>query len=203
MDERADRRDTVVKLAYIYYEGDSKLQPGLRRFFDSVYREDVRIRLVSGRGDSVSDFIKGMKSNSGATNILLKDSEGPGIQVALDGVRSHDHWDSRLDPQIPDDQLHFMVQVMESWFLADRQALDAYYGQNFAANRLPSNPNVEQVAKDDVLTGLEEATRRTQKGKYHKTRHAPDLLARIDVARVRSAAPACNRLFNALEALTS
>ena len=106
----------MVKLAYIYYEGDSKLQPGLRRFFDSVYREDVRIRLVSGRGDSVSDFIKGMKSNSGATNILLKDSEGPGIQVALDGVRSHDHWDSRLDPQIPDDQLHFMVQVMESWF---------------------------------------------------------------------------------------
>ena len=41
----------------------------------------------------------------------------------------------------------------------------------------------------------------TQKGKYHKTMHAPDLLARIDAAKVRAAAPACDRLFNVLEHL--
>ena len=46
-----------------------------------------------------------------------------------------------------DEQCQFMVQAMESWFLADRTALSAYYGQGFQENPLPSNPQIEQVAK--------------------------------------------------------
>ena len=94
-----------------------------------------------------------------------------------------------------------MVQLMEAWFLADRDALRAYYGQGFHENRLKGDPaNVEQVTKDDVLNGLKRATEDTQKGKYHKVRHGRDLLARVDPDRVRKAAPHCDRLFRELDA---
>ena len=54
-----------------------------------------------------------------------------------------------------DEQCHLMVQVMDvEWFLADRDALESYYGQGFleAVRFLKLNPNVEQVSKQDVIS---------------------------------------------------
>ena len=87
---------------------------------------------------------------------------------------------------------------MESWFLADVEALKTYYGPDFRARRLPRNPDVEQVSKKDVERGLKAATCDTTIGEYHKTRHAPALLARIRAERVQVAAPNCKRLFDVL-----
>ena len=93
-----------------------------------------------------------------------------------------------------------MVQVMEAWFLADRDALQRYYGREFLVNRLHgSATDVESIPKNDVLLGLIRATERTRKGRYHKTQHAPDLLELVDVGKVRRNAPACERLFATLE----
>ena len=58
---------------------------------------------------------------------------------------------------------------------------------------------MEEIPKDDVLNGLDAATSATQKRKYHKTRHAPEILADLDSRKVRAAAPACDRFFLALE----
>jgi hypothetical protein len=44
---------------------------------------------------------------------------------------------------------------------------------------------------------------RTQKGEYHKTRHAPDLLGRLDEAKVRKRCRSCERLFAAVTSLLS
>jgi len=87
---------------------------------------------------------------------------------------------------------------MESWFLADPESLKKYYGDGFGENALRSNPHVEEIPKADVLSRLKAATRGTQKREYHKTGHAPALLARIDPALVKTAAPNCKRLFTAL-----
>ena len=93
---------------------------------------------------------------------------------------------------------------MEAWFLADQDALRQYYGSGFAVNRLPGDPTrVEVIPKSDAIRGLEDAARDTQKGKYHKTEHAPDLLAKVDPVAVRAAAPYCERLFRELEAAIS
>ncbi len=44
-----------------------------------------------------------------------------------------------------------MVQAMEAWFLADREALANFYDGGFLANSLPGSPtNVEAVLKDDL-----------------------------------------------------
>jgi hypothetical protein len=88
-----------------------------------------------------------------------------------------------------------MVQVMESWFFADIDRLEKYYGQNFNRKALRQSSNVEKIAKSDVENGLANATKNTQKGEYHKTKQGAKLLELINPQKVREAAPHCERLF--------
>jgi hypothetical protein len=88
--------------------------------------------------------------------------------------------------------------LLEAWFLADKDALNAYYGQGFNPNPIPGNPNVEQIAKATVVDAMEIATRNTQKGKYRKIRDASRLLERISPTVVRAKSPHCDRLFTEL-----
>jgi hypothetical protein len=64
---------------------------------------------------------------------------------------------------------------------------------------LPGQANIELVAKKDVFNALRHASKKTQKGAYHKTRHGFDLLALIDPTRVRAASNHADRLFAVLE----
>ena len=44
-----------------------------------------------------------------------------------------------------------MIEIMESWFLADRDALARHFGEGFKAAALPGNPaRVESIPKRDV-----------------------------------------------------
>ena len=72
-----------------------------------------------------------------------------------------------------------MVQVMESWFLADPDTLKAFYGREFRAGSLPRNQNIEQISKQDVERGLKHATSVTKKGDYYdnKGKHSFAILA--------------------------
>lgn len=88
-----------------------------------------------------------------------------------------------------------MAQTMEAWFIADLPALQNFYGQNFNSNPIPGTANVEQINKQVLNASLVEATRKTQKGVYHKIKHGSELLKRIDSGKVRHAAPHCERLF--------
>lgn len=133
-----------------------------------------------------------------ALNLLLVDSEGPVEKGSLPWQHLGKSDPSWQPPADTEGHCHLMVQMMEAWFLADPEALAKYYGQHFGAKALPARENVEQVAKADIERSLKEATRRTQKGEYHKIRHASDLLARIDPAKVRKRAPHCERLLTTL-----
>jgi hypothetical protein len=82
--------------------------------------------------------------------------------------------------------------------VADVDALGAYYGHGFHRAALDGPSNIELILKDEVLRSLKRATRGTSKGDYHKTAHAPEILKRIDPAKVRSRSHECNRLFTTL-----
>ena len=90
--------------------------------------------------------------------------------------------------------------MMESWFHADKDNLEKFYGSGFKINALKPNPKVEQITKKDLENGLKAATKDTQKGDYfdNKTSHGPKLLALINPDRVRGAAPNCEKLFQAV-----
>lgn len=97
-----------------------------------------------------------------------------------------------------ENQCHLMVQLMESWFFADKDKLAEFYGQNFNRNALARNTNVEKIEKSNVERGLANATSHTQKGEYHKTRHGAKLLELIDPQKVCQSAPHCEKLFAAV-----
>ena len=88
---------------------------------------------------------------------------------------------------------------METWIVADPEALAAYYGQGFRADALPARQDLEAESKEAVARALETATRGTRKGEYRKIRHASDLLKSIDPTRVRRRCARCERLFNELD----
>ena len=122
--------------------------------------------------------------------VLLADSESPVRTSPQAHLAATDEWDlNGADP----DRVHLMVQVMETWIVADPEALDN--GQGFRANVLPASPNLEEVDKATVADSLRRATERTQKGRYHKIRQLP-IFSRGSTRRRRAAiiANACSLL---------
>ena len=108
---------------------------------------------------------------------------------------TRDGWDTA---DIGAQLLHLMVQTMEAWIVADADALNRYYGRSFNAGLLPKAADLESVAKSEIDGSLRRATERTSKGRYHKTRHASDLLHRVDAERVKARCRHCRRLFDEL-----
>ena len=91
-----------------------------------------------------------------------------------------------------------MVQVMESWFLADRDALSEYFGQHFRESALPGQQDIEKIEKGDVLRGLSEATGSCARGRYSKGDHSFEILAKVSADKVTSASPYADRLVKTL-----
>jgi hypothetical protein len=193
----------MVKEIRIYVEGgggkESKalMRRAFGRFLSeagsAAWEREFGLQVVAcgSREAAHEKFQRARTEHPTAFNMLLVDSEAP----VTTSARSHLGW--KLDA-VADDQVQLMVQAMEAWLIADPETLARFYGQGFAANKLPRTQNVERIPKDDLEPALKLATRRTKKGEYHKTRHAFDLLAQIDPEKVRSRAPHCERLFRTL-----
>jgi hypothetical protein len=170
-----------------------------RLFFEKVLGDRPKPRVIASgsRDEAYRDFCRSLKNDPGAFPVLLVDSEDP-VPAGRDAVthlRNRErHWTSAM----PDGQVHLMVQCMEAWFLADIPAVAKYYGHDFQTSALPGNPNIEQIPKPDVMNGLHNATRATDKGPYHKTRHGFDILERIDPGGVRQRSAHADALFTLL-----
>jgi hypothetical protein len=175
----------MVSEIRVYFEGDDKLRPGFRAFFKEI--DDIAkskrcyFRLIDAKGTPIQDFYDGIKANPNSWNVLLLDSEEP-----LNGCSRSKQIDAKHE-----DSVYWMVELMESWFLADLKALCAFYGNRVQEAALRGNPKVEEIPKGDVMARV----KRASGGTYHKTAHAPKLLEVIDPALVRNAADNCDRMF--------
>lgn len=187
----------------IYFEGDFRLRPSFSQFLETIRNiarsRRMKFRPIAGGGNAISDYAKAVLNHSDSINVLLIDSDHLDDGTLIEKLRNNRRDWPFHSGSIEEENVHFMVQVMESWFLADRTALRSYFGSSFLERRLPQNPDIEAIPKDDVLNGLRNSSRPTTKGTYHKTKHAPDLLARIDPTKVQIASPSCKGLFDALE----
>ena len=191
-----------IKL-YVEGGGDSKdlktrCRRGFRKFIESAGLEGRMPRIVAcGGRDNAYDSFKTACENGAVVPMLLVDAEGPvGTSDPWQHLFDRDGW-SRPDGASCD-HCHLMVQLMESWFLADRSALVSFYGPDFRETALPQNPSVEKIRKEDVLRGLKGATRRSTKGTYHKASHSFAILGEIDSAVVESVAPSARVRLDAL-----
>ncbi len=184
------------------------MRQGFSQFFGELKtlaeENGVGLRCITfqARRHAYEKFCYGLQTEPNALHVLLVDAEAPvattGACWAHVAFREGDNW-----PQpdaATDDNIHFMAQAVEAWFFADPDALAAYYGQKFNKSALPKTSNVEDIPTAQHIPQLEAATKATQKGRYDKTDHAPDLLGRVDPTKVRTRAPHCDRLFETLRA---
>ena len=66
--------------------------------------------------------------------VLLVDAEWPVNGAPRSHLQSRDGWGMGFADE---DTIHLMVQVMETWIVADPDALSRYYGRSFNSNVLP------------------------------------------------------------------
>lgn len=200
----------MVKEVLIYIEGDTKqkgkanaipLRQGLRTFFQNLENEikvPIRIKPVGARELTIKIFLSEIDDNRDNFAVLLVDAEGEigedeSVKTFLRKISDKFNFKN-----VKDEQCHLMVQLMESWFLADKEKLGEFYGPNFNHNALPKNKNVEKIPKADVLKGLKAATAKTKKGEYGKGTHSGEILQKINSSSVRNSAEHCENLFQAI-----
>ncbi len=194
---------------YVEGGGDNKkaleieCRKGFRTFFEKSGLADRMPRIVrcGGRRQAYYRF-RTAQETAGPDDfpVLLVDCE---TLVTKKSAWAHvadregDGWQQPRDAI--DDQLHLMVQAMEAWFHADKEALQQYYGQGFHAGALKKNEHIEDIPKTDLFDGLKRAARDTQNGEYSKGRHSVEILASIDPAKVRKASGFAERPLTVLD----
>lgn len=200
----------------IFVEGGTKGQlaqkcrHGFARFFEKsgLGQRSPRIVSCGSRKDAYDDFCNALsRAGDNDVYLLLVDSEEP---VTVDGdhawahvkSRQGDGWDK---PTTADaDMLHFMVECMENWFLADPQALEVFFGQGFKAGMLPKKREIESVSKAEVYEALKKATSDLKtKPPYDKGKHSFSLLEQINPARVEASGGFARRVISKVRAVSN
>ncbi len=195
---------------YLYVEGGAKgnlvssLRKGFRLFFEKTALRGTMPHIVAcgPRQDAFKRFRKAIESGEQA--VLLVDSECQVVQPASRvnpwqhvKERKGDGW---VKPgRATDDDLHFMIECMEAWFLADKEALARYFGSGFRKNHLPKTENIESVNKNELFRALKRATKESRKGEYRKGRDSFELLQKISPDQVFACSPFAKRLIASLE----
>ena len=203
----------------LYVEGGGSARPlktacrrGFRRFLEKAGFEGQMPRVVASgsRSQAYRDFCTATRQGTPA--LLLIDSESPihrKHQTSSDfnkwrpwlhlANREGDGW--RHPDSAKDQDCHFMVQCMESWFLADRKTLKNFFGTGFKTSALPASEKpIETVPKEDIFSSLKKATKGCQtKGTYGKGSHSFEILGEIDPHKIADASPWAKRFLNEMK----
>ncbi|HAN79037.1 MAG TPA: hypothetical protein DCQ31_15340 [Bacteroidales bacterium] len=83
------------------------------------------------------------------------------------------------------DNVFYMIQEMESWFLSQPDVLDKFYGvdknKKQVSDKIPKKKPADIEHPDEVLKRI---TENSQKGEYHKIKHAVELLKLLDADKL-------------------
>lgn len=203
----------MVKL-YVEGGGDTNaLRTACREGFTTFLtqaglRKRPRVVACGSRQNAFESYCTAIANGEDA--VLLIDSEAAVDVVCEQGPpaswrpwqhlkqRPGDGWDKPM--AAADTDCHLMVQCMESWFLADRQTLQSFFGHGFNANQLPAAASaMETIPKAQVYQALANATTCCKtKAPYGKGEHSFKLLAKINPVVVKNASPWARRFVDEL-----
>jgi hypothetical protein len=194
----------------LYVEGaaskNDRMRTRCREAFSAFFQTagiTSRPRTVpcGGREDAYNAFVTAVRTaKPGDLPLLLVDSEDPVTagHSNWQHLKRRDNWDRHGG--VKDDQVFLMVQVMESWFLADLDALRRYFGPAFSDTPFRAWPALEAVPKLTVYDVLETATADC-KQPYKKGDVSFEILGRLDATKVEAACPHAKELLNRLRSL--
>jgi hypothetical protein len=200
----------MVKVT-IFVEGGADKNPNLNKkcrkgFSDFFQKLNIKVRfdiaVCGSRHIAYKDFctkLKKLKEDEHC--LLLVDSEAP-VTSPAKNAKVWQHVDKWQKPDnATEEHLHFMVECMETWFMADKQTIAVYYGKDFKQNALPQNTTIEEISKSDLYERLKKATKDTTKGSYSKGGHSFEILSQIDANKVVNSSPYAKRLLDTLQDL--
>ena len=190
---------------YIEGGGESRslqieCRAGFRKLFECAgfMGRMPKTHACGSRNRAFDDFNSALRiAEADEYPVLLVDSEGPVTLPAWQHL-ARDGW---VRPNgVDDDQAQLMVQCMETWCVADRAALRAFFGQCLVPNALPPLNGLEERAKDDVQARLANATRPCGRDRaYAKGNRSFKLLGSLDPAELRNHLPYFVLLCDALQ----
>ena len=208
MEHGWDRGQSLVRVS-IYIEGGG-IGERLDRNFRTAWGDFFTSAGLAGRLPTVvrcGDRARAFRRFSAAVRtssadelpILLVDSEGPVVSghTSWQHLRAHDGWQPPAG--VSGDRAFLMVQAMEAWLLADRDALRNYFGASFRENRLPQQANLENVPQNRLEPSLRDASAACSK-QYAKGTISFEILAQINANTV---AEKCEHAKSLLEHLRS
>jgi hypothetical protein len=140
-----------------------------------------------GRGIAFDKFETAVASGDDA--VLLVDSEDPVRgRTAWAHLKARDDWDQPTGTR--DDQAQLMVTSMETWIVADHDALRRVFGADLRENALPPLVNLEARSRQDVLLSLQRATRDCGRDRmYRKGDRSFEVLAELDPTTLKEHLP--------------
>ena len=164
------------------------------------------------RNRAFSSFERALRNGDGYP-ILLVDSEDPVADDNQPDANPSGAWRHLSGPPdrwtrpsgAADDQAQLMVTTMETWLLADRQTLIAYFspamsGSTMSASALLPDTNLESHRKKKVAYALRNTTQSSRKGRYHKGNHSFDLLGKVEPEELKTRLPHFRRFIETLNA---
>jgi len=192
----------------IYVEGGgdnratrTRCREGFARLIEKAGFEGRMPRIVAcgKRGAAFSDFETAVKwAASDEYPLLLVDSESAVIGTdRWAHLKKKDGWNRPHNAT--DDQLHLMVQCMETWIVADPDAVRDFFGQHLIESALPATGSLETHSKDDIQSSLEKATSQCGRDRaYRKGKRPFQLLGQLDAGKLRKLLPHFSRFCECL-----
>jgi hypothetical protein len=195
----------------VYIEGgsegraaDSDFRRGWRKFLNELHElarangyHGLDVVRGKGRADAFRRFQHHREAHPGDLCVLLVDAEtavSEGIRVwDIVANREEDKW--QRPSWATEDHLYLMVHTVETWLLADQDALRNFFKRDFDPSPLPTT-NLEDRPKNEIEKALKKATKDSLKGPYrHGQAHEIiEIVQRERVKRLRHG----QRLFNSL-----
>ena len=162
----------------------------LKRCGFSARNVQIDVRACGGRSKAFRQFQIAHRASSRNEYVaMLVDSEEPVTEVerTWDHLRKRDGWSKPRDSE--DEHVMLMTTSMETWIVADRDALRERYGRHLRENALPSLVNLENRFRDDVLLALQNATN----SRYKKGEESFTVLGKLNPGTLEQHLPSFRR----------
>jgi hypothetical protein len=175
----------------IYVEGGgerAELKVRCRRGFNKLieksgFRGRMPKIVACGGRDRAYDRFKISITSTGTDEfpILLVDSEDP-ITITSDPwnhLKARDKWDRPVGAG--DDQAQMMATCMETWIMADHEALRKVFGSCLRDGALIQVNDLEKISRKELLDALKSATNNCGRDRrYDKGKHSFEILEELD-----------------------
>ncbi len=182
----------------LYVEGGGNKHPSLasecRRAFSKLFEragiaQKPRVIACGGRKNAYDQFCTAHQEAKADVWLLVDAEERAASGPVFDPwthvkARLGDGWDRPSGAN--DDQLQLMNVVMETWLLADREALKKIFGPRLDEGKLPpEGASLETKDKPAVYAALKAAAKPTPSGEYGKGAHSFKVLAEVSPMKLR------------------